>query len=240
MTDKFYEEGYYHGIGKERRFSDVAKVLKQLGAGGKFLDIGCGDGDVTQYLAEAMGTKDTYGLELSEEAVKISVKKGIKASAHDVGAAPYPFEDDTFDVIYCGEIIEHVFDPEHLISEVKRVLKPTGICVITTPNLAGWPNRFALLLGYQPFPTSVSPHNEGLGKLFFKGNEGQWGHIRVFTLRALKELVTMHKLTILKVQGSIVTIDAGTSVFSRLVSVVDKIMAVFPGCSTRIILAIKK
>lgn len=42
------------------------------------------------------------------------------------------------------------FDPDHMLDELYRVLKPKGICILITPNLAAWFNRFALPLGYQP------------------------------------------------------------------------------------------
>ena len=123
--------------------------------------------------------------------------KGIEAYQLDIDEEKFPFDNDSFDMVYCGEIIEHLFNPDHLLDEVHRILKPGGKCIITTPNLAGWPNRLSLLLGYQPFATSVSPEHEGAGKLMLKGNEGQWGHIRVFTTRALKELLKIHSFKII-------------------------------------------
>lgn len=54
------------------------------------------------------------------------------------------------------DVIEHLFDIDRLLFEVKRMLKPGGIAVITTSNLASWYNRLSLLFGWQPFWTEVS------------------------------------------------------------------------------------
>ena len=49
----------------------------------------------------------------------------------------FPYADDYFSTVLCGELIEHLFhDPMHLMSEVNRILKPGGHLVLTTPNLA--------------------------------------------------------------------------------------------------------
>ena len=190
---EFYSKGYYAGLAPEPRFSKVLEIAAKLG-GKKLLDIGCGDGTYTLVLKDLLKTEETVGIEISPEAVGLAKEKGIKAYQLDIDEEKLPFEDASFDIIYCGEIIEHVFNPDHLLEEIRRTLKPGGRCIITTPNLAGWPNRLSLLLGYQPFATSVSPEHEGAGKLLMKGAEGQWGHIRVFTLKALKELVQIHSL----------------------------------------------
>src|SRR6266852_1573258 len=49
----------------------------------------------------------------------------------------FPYEDNSFDVVLFCEIIEHLLsDPVHVLTEVRRVLKPGGDLVLTTPNVA--------------------------------------------------------------------------------------------------------
>jgi hypothetical protein len=134
-----------------------------------------------------------------------------------------------------------LFNPDHLIDEVYRILKRGGNCIITTPNLAGWPNRLALLLGYQPFATSVSSEHEGTGKLILKGNEGQWGHIRVFTIRALKELLQIHAFKILSTAGCPVTVSTSLAgVFVGVIKAIDKVISAFPSLASRVIVVVEK
>jgi SAM-dependent methyltransferase len=198
------------GVGEERIVA-CTELFKEL-HGDRLLDIGCGDG---------------------------AVRKGINASCLDIDSEDLPFEDSSFDVVYCGEIIEHVFDPDHLLIQVRRVLRRGGLCVLTTPNLAGWPNRLALFLGFQPYPMAVSPNHEGAGKLFLSGEEGQWGHLRVFTLRALKELIRGHGFAILRVKGCPVTIKS-THVLIRPIRLLDRWLARFPSLANRVILVLRK
>jgi methionine biosynthesis protein MetW len=237
---EFYSKGYYAGLAPEPRFRKVLQIAAKLG-GKRFLDIGCGDGSFTLLLKEALKTEEAVGIEISPEVDGALRGKGIEAYQLDIDEEKFPFEKDSFDMVYGGEIIEHLFNPDHLLDEVHRILKPGGKCIITTPNLAGWPNRLSLLLGYQPFATSVSPEYEGAGKLMLKGDEGQWGHIRVFTVGALKELLKIHSFKILSVAGCPVSINTTSSGLSvGCIKAMDKVMSVFPSLASRVIVVIEK
>ncbi len=236
----FYSSGYYSGLAPEPRFKQVLKILGKL-KGDRLLDIGCGDGTFTVLLKEALEAKEAVGIEIASEAVAAIEKKGVKAYQLDVDEDSLPFADAYFDVIYCGEVIEHLFNPDHLLEEIHRVLKLRGTCVITTPNLAGWPNRFALLLGYQPYPMAVSPSHEGVGKLLMKGSEGQWGHIRVFTAKAFIELLRLHSFKIRRLTGCPTLINSPLPpILGTIIKGVDKIMSRIPSLSTRLIAIVEK
>jgi methionine biosynthesis protein MetW len=240
IKGEFYSKGYYAGLAPEPRFRKVLEIAGKLG-GKKLLDIGCGDGTYTLVLKDLLKTEETVGIEISPEAVGLAKEKGIKACQLDIDEEKFPFEDESFDIIYCGEIIEHLFNPDRLLEEIRRTLKPGGRCIITTPNLAGWSNRLALLLGYQPFATSVSPEHEGAGKLMLKGDEGQWGHIRVFTIRALKELLKIHSFKIIQTAGCPVSINTSSS--GLLVGGIkdfDKVISIFPSLASRVIVVVQK
>ena len=237
---EFYSKGYYAGLAAEPRFRKVLQIATKL-EGERLLDIGCGDGSFTLLLKKALKAEETIGIEISPEAIRALKEKGIKAYQLDIDEQPLSFDSDYFDVVYCGEIIEHLFNPDHLLDEVHRIMKPGGKCIITTPNLAGWPNRFALLLGFQPFATSVSPEHEGTGKLILKGAEGQWGHIRVFTMRALQELLQIHSYKILHTIGCPVSINTSSSrLFIACVKAADNIISVFPSLASRVIVMAEK
>ena len=238
--ERFYSKGYYKGFACEPRFDVVAKLFSQQRAA-RFLDVGCGDGDITLMIKNNLHAQEVYGLDIAAEAVAVANKKGVCAFKIDIDNDPFPFDDQYFDTAYCGEIIEHVYDTDHLLSEVFRVLKPKGRCIITTPNLAGWASRFALLMGYEPYPMAVSPKFEGLGKLWANGGEGQWGHIRVMTLRALKDLVELHGFRVVQTVGCTVSVKSSmSSSLLGFVNSVDKVMAKFPSMSSRVILVVEK
>ncbi|MDR7494213.1 MAG: class I SAM-dependent methyltransferase [Armatimonadota bacterium] len=237
-TDSFYERRFNTGGLDEERVRRCLRIFQRFPCK-TVLDVGCADGEITAAIQTVTRAREAYGVEIAAPAVAMARERGIKAVQIDVNHADLPFDREFFDGVYCGEIIEHLFDPGHLLREIRRVLKPGGICVLTTPNLAGWPNRIALFLGYQPFPTAVSPNHEWAGKLLLKSEEGQWGHIRVFTLRALEELVALHNLSILSVEGCPVTINTrhwSAGVITRI----DRWLARFPAVANRVILVLRK
>lgn len=70
----------------------------------------------------------------------------------NIETTPLPIPDETFDYVICGEVLEHMEqDPMFMISEINRVLKPNGILVLTTPNIASARGIVRLLRGYEPY-----------------------------------------------------------------------------------------
>jgi len=61
-----------------------------------------------------------------------------------------PFENNYFDFVFAGEIIEHLFDSRFFLKEVHRVLKINGYLILSTPNLARIDDRLKFLLGKTP------------------------------------------------------------------------------------------
>lgn len=106
--------------------------LKYIPHGGKALDLGCGRCLFTDIQPDwpfriFAGDLDT-GL-IRER------KKEVPQNAWFVSDVSHvPYADQSFDAIFTGEIIEHVSDPVSVLQEWKRVLKPSGILILTTPN----------------------------------------------------------------------------------------------------------
>lgn len=102
------------------------------------LDVGCGAGGKTVYYG-SKGVKKIYGLELLEkykdEAENLARSKGIEDKFVFVSedAAKMHFEDDTFDSIIMNDAMEHVGNPEAVIAECYRVLKPGGKLYLNFP-----------------------------------------------------------------------------------------------------------
>lgn len=96
----------------------------------------------------------------------------------------FPYEDEYFNTVVCGELIEHLFeDPMHLMSEVNRILKPGGHFVVTTPNVAALRGISAILLGYHPgfFHAYIKPA-DGSGEVDAR-------HNREYTAREIHKLL---------------------------------------------------
>jgi SAM-dependent methyltransferase len=218
VKERWYQDRYGDASYPEFWREPRAKALMHAFFGQSFgviLDVGCGEGSITLKLKQACGAREAYGIDISEKATKLALEKGVRAICLDVDNEDFRFEADFFDAVCASEVIEHLFDPDRLIQNCIRVLKPGGIFLLTSPNLACWYNRIALLLGYQPFYTGVSlRHNVGhLREHGLIGND----HLRVATSRALVELVKAHGFHALKA----FTVPAGGEPFIvRMISAV--------------------
>src|SRR5438874_5853404 len=67
------------------------------------------------------------------------------------------FEDDRFDLLFVGEVLEHLTYPNEFLAEASRVLVRDGLLLLSTPNLASWHNRLLILFGYSPSNYSMIP-----------------------------------------------------------------------------------
>ena len=186
--------------------SDRAQTILSILRGRKairFLDIGCGDGQLTARVREVVNAREVHGVDVDPEAIRRAREKGIRTVQVDLDREPLPYPSNFFDLVLASEVIEHIYDPGGLLAETHRVLTPGGEFIVTTPNLASWYNRLALLLGFQPWLTSASLHNPGAGKLNlgrFLTKVGTIGgdHLRVVTLKALRDIALAHGFTPVK------------------------------------------
>jgi 2-polyprenyl-3-methyl-5-hydroxy-6-metoxy-1,4-benzoquinol methylase len=109
------------------------------------LDVGCGSG--TNSLALAKKGHRLHGVDISEAAIEQYCRHGFDGRTADIETGlNYP--DNSFDLVFCSEVIEHMTSPEILASEMNRVLKPGGQLVLSTPNSAFWLYRLLGLVGY--------------------------------------------------------------------------------------------
>jgi ubiquinone/menaquinone biosynthesis C-methylase UbiE len=127
-------------------------MLGHVGVGDRALDLGCGDGRFTAELAGAGAT--VLGVDVAEAALE-------RARARNPGLdfqlvetdADLPLADNSFDLVWASEVIEHISDTARWLSEVRRVLVPRGRLLITTPShgrlrvLLGGMERFSPPLG---------------------------------------------------------------------------------------------
>jgi SAM-dependent methyltransferase len=112
------------------------------------------------------------------------------------------FAGHEFDVVFCGEVIEHVFSPDAVLADLKTLLSPGGVFILSTPNLGYWINRLLLLVGISPLFVENSARVK-LGRRFRflgQGNATQ-GHIRLFTYRAVRDLLDLQGFELLRTRS---------------------------------------
>jgi SAM-dependent methyltransferase len=141
---------------------------------GLVLDVGCYD---AQFIGRVIEGGSIVGLDVSQSALRAASARGVMAVRGQVEAAALPFASESFATVVAAEVIEHVFDTQAVLNELRRVLQPGGWLALTTPNLVALSGRAQLLLGR-------SPHN-----VEFDASPGTSGHIRYFTFDTLEQLV---------------------------------------------------
>jgi SAM-dependent methyltransferase len=116
------------------------------GPGRRVLDLGCRDGALTQaYLAG----NEVVGVDADQDALAEAAGLGIETRWADLDQ-PLDLPDVSFDVVVAGELLEHLRDPEQLIAEAGRVLRPGGTFVASVPNAYRLKRRLSFLIGRPP------------------------------------------------------------------------------------------
>jgi methionine biosynthesis protein MetW len=163
--------------------------------GGTMLDCGCGDGSFTAELAARSQVATVHGIEAVDARVRAAEARGIIVAQVDLNAR-FPYDDGAFDIVHANQLIEHLHFTDGFLREIRRVVKPNGLVVLSTNNLASWHNVVSLVLGMQPPPCNVSSEVV-IGNRFdpLRGNaipNREDSHLRIFSFRALKELCEHH------------------------------------------------
>jgi SAM-dependent methyltransferase len=100
----------------------------------KFLDIGCATGMLLAHMKER-GWEE-QGVEVCEPSARFG-REARRLQILTSTLEDAAFDRDTFHVIHCSHLIEHLEDPGSFFKEVHRVLKPGGYLILTTPNISG-------------------------------------------------------------------------------------------------------
>jgi SAM-dependent methyltransferase len=173
----------------------------------RILDLGCDDGSWTMELGRAIGMPDVYGIELVPEAARSAIERGVGVLIADLNRA-LPLSSHAFDLVHANQVIEHVSDIDLFVSEVRRLLRPGGVAVISTENGSSWHNVFAAALGWQTFSLSnVSGQVAGLGNPLAVHRRSPafsptWRHKTVMNYLGLKELFEVHGFDSVEVAGA--------------------------------------
>lgn len=106
-----------------------------------YLDIGAGHGSLIQKV-KARIPMQTYVCDYTDELMRLP---GQKVDIANLNNEPLPYADHTFDVVTATEVIEHLEDFRRVVREIYRVLKPGGVCILSTPNILNLNSRLRFL-----------------------------------------------------------------------------------------------
>ena len=125
--------------------SGHAKLIALVGSGKRVLDVGCSSG----YLARPLVATGCTVVGLERDATAAEEARAVceDVLVGDVETMDLPFEPGSFDIVLCGDLVEHLRDPQAFLARVRPLLRAEGRLVLTTPNVANWAMRLGLLVG---------------------------------------------------------------------------------------------
>jgi SAM-dependent methyltransferase len=176
MAGSAYSDAIWSALPEGLSPADFARrrafLLAHVSPGEAALDLGCGDGEFTAALAAA-GAR-AVGADVSQEALRRAARRHPELDLRLVTeAGPLPLEDGQMDVVWAGDVIEHVVDTSAWLSEVRRVLRPGGRVLITTPY-HGRAATLAIAVRPGAFERRFDPRSD---------------HLRFYTSASLRDLL---------------------------------------------------
>lgn len=185
------------GPDRSRRQARIlARALSGQTEPGVILDIGCGDGSAAATAAPLLKPHRLVGVDWSQDALR-RANRHLSAVRGGLTEPGLPFASGTADAVLFSEVIEHLVDPDAALDELRRVLRPGGHLLLSTPNLAAWYNRALLLAGVQPVFSEVSMRG-----IYGRPGSQVVGHLRLYTARALREMLPAAGFEIVKMSGA--------------------------------------
>ena len=139
---------------------------------GRILEVGSAPYITT--LALALSGRDVVGVDIDP----VAVPHDIQVHRCDIEQEPLPVDDSSFDVVVLSDVFEHLrLDPIFTLGELRRVLRPDGVLLLTTPNLRSLRGILRLTLLGKAWAVGAYPINE-YRKL---SSHGFMGHVREYT-----------------------------------------------------------
>lgn len=183
---QYYKKNKTFLVNPDYRIKKIIEIVESINPK-KIADIGCGGGLILDMLSQECGYR-------KQNLIGVDVYNSKESDNYQYIQADItqekPLENNSFDLIILGEVIEHVPNPDFLLENLNLSLKRGGVLIVSTPNLVSWANRILVLAGVQPLYTETSS-DINLGRYFkFLGQGAKTqGHLKIFTSQSLKEIL---------------------------------------------------
>lgn len=124
-------------------------MLDLVGANARILDVGAGTGNLAERLRDVHDGQ-VIGVELDRDAAQVMESRGFKVICGDITMAATlatVANLGPFDHVICGDVLEHVLDPQRMLMDLRPMLRPGGTIIVSLPNVVSVRARLTILLG---------------------------------------------------------------------------------------------
>jgi len=216
LRERFFQATDYHAIpGGRKKLEYIFTLVRRLQAGRpelKVLDVGCGNGPLTFPIA-ALGC-EVVGVDVNAASIERNRRESRYPNARFAVVPGASFDlGESFDLIICSEVLEHLDLPQPLVDSIARHLKPGGTLMVTVPNGFGPREvlgRIEIFLRRKlGIGRVIDPIRRAFGMLdhatkcaVHTSNPDQ-DHVQKFTLREMQGIFAKAGLSIVEVVNSI-------------------------------------
>ncbi len=155
--------------------------------GSKILDLGCGKSFITAEIKKQSPGAELSGLDYSLSAIDFAAQKFKEIDFCVANALDPPYASNYFDLVVCNNLWEHVPDPLNLLEKIRKITKPGGYLIISTPSRYRIGNLVRVLIG-KPVLLMSSYHvtEYSVGQMVEQLHYGKYKVTRVYS-RSIKE-----------------------------------------------------
>lgn len=149
--------------------SDLAQIAQWIAPQTRVLDLGCGDGDLLDWLHQKQQCQG-IGVEIADEKVLACVERDVSVIQADINQGLQMFGKDRFDVVVLAQALQATSETERVLREIGEIGRE---CIVSIPNFGHWSHITSLIRGHMPVNKRL-PY--------------AWYNTRICTLQRLKIL----------------------------------------------------
>lgn len=220
-----------------REIISIGMVSSIINKQTKIIDLGCGHGKFMMEIKKRFNPDKLKGIDYSKKEIEEARRYGLDVNWGNF-EEKINEKNESYNVAYAAELIEHLYNPDLFLAETNRILKMGGYLIISTPNLLAWFNRILVPLGIQPLFIEPSTKSKLVGAGILKSlkkDSQPVGHIRIFSYDAIKDILNNNGFRVIKIAGAIYDEGLPKSLWG-----IDKLISKIPSLGSHFVVLAKK